>query len=145
MKQEIEVLLVEDNDSDAEMIIRALKKNNLANRLLHVKDGDKALNFLFAEGEYSGRHIESIPKIILLDIKMPKVNGKEVLKKIKTDPRTSKIPVVVLTASQEDPDIKECYSMGANGYVVKPMEFDEFHKAIAELGLYWMIVNEPPE
>lgn len=144
MKQEIEVLLVEDNESDAEMTIRALRKNNLANRLLHVKDGAEALDFLFCEGEYSGRRIEHIPKVILLDLKMPKVNGKEVLQKIKSDERTKKIPVVVLTSSKEDPDIQECYNLGVNGYVVKPVEFDEFHKAISELGLYWMIVNQPP-
>jgi len=144
MKQEIEVLLVEDNESDAEMTIRALKKNNLANRLLHVKDGAEALDFLFCEGEYSGRRIEHIPKVILLDLKMPKINGKEVLQKIKSDERTKKIPVVVLTSSKEDPDIQECYNLGVNGYVVKPVEFDEFHKAISELGLYWMIVNQPP-
>jgi two-component system response regulator len=145
MKQEIEVLLVEDNESDAEMTIRALRKNNLANRLLHVKDGAEALDFLFCEGEYSGRRIEHIPKVILLDLKMPKINGKEVLQKIKSDDRTKKIPVVVLTSSKEDPDIQECYNLGVNGYVVKPVEFDEFHKAISELGLYWMIVNQPPQ
>ena len=145
MSPEIEILLAEDNTSDAEMTIAALKKNGLANKLLHVKDGAAALDFLFAEGEYAGRHMESTLKVILLDIKMPKVNGKEVLKKIKSDARTNKIPVVILSASREDPDIKECYSMGVNGYVVKPVEFDEFYKAIAELGLYWMIVNEPPE
>ncbi|MEI9912057.1 MAG: response regulator [Bacteroidota bacterium] len=145
MKQEIEVLLVEDNLSDAEMTIRALKKNNLANRLLHLKDGAEALDFLFGEGEYAGRQIEHTPKVILLDLKMPKVNGIEVLAKVKTDPRTKKIPVVVLSSSKEDPDIQECYDLGVNGYVVKPVEFDEFHKAISDLGLYWMIVNQPPQ
>jgi two-component system, response regulator len=144
MKQEVEVLLVEDNLSDAEMTIRALRKNNFANKLLHVKDGAEALDFIFCEGEYAGRQIEHTPKVILLDLKMPKVNGKEVLQRIKADERTRKIPVVVLTSSKEDPDIKECYNMGVNGYVVKPVEFDEFHKAISDLGLYWLIVNEPP-
>jgi two-component system response regulator len=144
MTQEIEVLLVEDNMSDAEMTIRALKKNNLANRLLHLKDGAEALDFLFGEGKYSGRQIEQIPKIILLDLKMPKVNGTEVLMKVKSDVRTRKIPVVMLTSSREDPDIRECYQLGANSYVVKPVEFDEFHKVISDLGLYWLIVNEPP-
>jgi two-component system, response regulator len=144
MNQEVEVLLVEDNLSDAEMTIRALKKNNLANKLLHVKDGAEALDFLFCEGKYSGRLMEQTPKVILLDLKMPKVNGKEVLQKIKVDNRTRKIPVVVLTSSKEDPDIRECYNLGVNGYVVKPVEFDEFHKAISDLGLYWLIVNEPP-
>jgi two-component system, response regulator len=145
MNQEVEVLLVEDNPSDAEMTIRALKKNNLANKLLHLKDGAQALDFIFCEGEYAGRKMENTPKVILLDLKMPKVNGKEVLEKIKSDPRTKKIPVVVLTSSKEDPDIKDCYGMGVNGYVVKPVEFDEFHKAISDLGLYWLIVNEPPQ
>ena len=145
MDQEIEVLLVEDNASDAEMTIRALRKNNLANRLLHLKDGAEALDFLFAEGAYSGRQIKYIPKVILLDLKMPKVNGKEVLQKIKSDKRTRKIPVVVFTSSKEDPDIQECYDLGVNGYVVKPVEFDAFHKAISDLGLYWMIVNQPPQ
>ncbi len=145
MKQEIEVLLVEDSASDAEMTIRALKKNNLANRLLHVKDGAEALDFLFAEGTYAGRQIENTPRVVLLDLKMPKVNGIEVLLKIKSDPRTKKIPVVVLTSSKEDPDIQKCYDLGVNGYVVKPVEFDEFYKAISSLGLYWMIVNQPPQ
>jgi two-component system, response regulator len=144
MNQEVEVLLVEDNPSDAEMTIRALKKNNLANRLLHVKDGAEALDFLFCEGVYTGRVIEHIPRVILLDLKMPRVNGKEVLEKIKSDERTKKIPVVMLTSSKEDPDIQECYNLGVNGYVVKPVEFDEFHKAISELGLFWLIVNQPP-
>lgn len=144
MEQDIEVLLVEDNDSDAEMTIRALKKNNLANRLLHLKDGAEALDFLFSEGIYAGLQMKNTPKVILLDLKMPKVTGKEVLMRIKADTRTQKIPVVVLTSSKEDPDIQECYSLGVNGYVVKPVEFDEFHKAISDLGLYWMIVNQPP-
>ena len=141
----VEVLLVEDNLSDAEMTIRALKKNNLANRLLHVKDGAEALNFLFSEGAYIGRPLETTLKVILLDLKIPKVSGKEVLTKIKSNELTRKIPVVVLTSSREDPDIKECYRLGANGYVVKPLEFDDFHRAISELGLYWLIVNEPPQ
>jgi two-component system response regulator len=143
MKDEIEVLLVEDSSSDAEMTIRALRKNNLANRLLHLTDGAEALDFLFAEGKYSDREMENSPRVILLDLKMPKINGKEVLQRIKSDARTKNIPVVVLTSSREDPDIKECYSLGVNGYVVKPVEFDKFHKAISNLGLYWMIVNEP--
>jgi len=144
MNQEVEVLLIEDNPSDAEMTIRALKKSNLANRLLHLKDGSEALDFLFAEGKFSQRFSEHVPKVILLDLKMPKINGIEVLAKIKSDARTRKIPVVVLTSSREDPDIQQCYSLGVNGYVVKPVEFDEFHKAISDLGLYWMIVNESP-
>jgi len=145
MKQEIEVLLVEDNASDAEMTIRALKKNNLVNKLLHLKDGAEALDFIFAEGEYSGRQMENIPKVILLDLKMPKVSGIEVLRRIKTDERTRKIPVVVLTSSKEDPDIQACYALGVNSYVVKPVDFNEFQKAISDLGLFWMIINQPPQ
>jgi two-component system response regulator len=145
MKQGIEILLVEDNASDAEMTIGALKKNNLANRLLHVKDGAAALDFLFAEGDYSGRQVEETPKVILLDLKMPKVNGIQVLQKIREDERTKRIPVVMLTSSKEDPDIQKCYDLGVNSYVVKPVEFDEFHKAISNLGLYWMIVNLPAQ
>jgi len=145
MKQEIEVLLVEDNASDAEMTIRALKKNNLVNKLLHLKDGAEALDFIFAEGEYSGRQMENLPKVILLDLKMPKVSGIEVLRRIKTDERTRKIPVVVLTSSKEDPDIQACYALGVNSYVVKPVDFNEFQKAISELGLFWMIINQPPQ
>ena len=144
MTKEVEILLVEDNASDAEMTIHALKKNNLANKLLHVKDGAAALDFIFAEGEYSYRQIENMPKVILLDLKMPKVNGIEVLEKIRADERTKRIPVVVLTSSKEDPDIKKCYDLGVNSYVVKPVAFDEFQKAISDLGLYWMIVNQHP-
>ena len=144
MNKEIEVLIVEDSESDAEMIIRALKKNNFANRLFHVSDGVEALDFLFGEGEYSDRQIAHTLKVILLDLKMPKLNGKEVLLKIKGDIRTKKIPVVMLTSSKEDPDIQECYDLGANGYVVKPVEFSDFQKTITNLGLFWLLINEPP-
>lgn len=144
MKQEVDVLLVEDNESDAEMTIRSLRKNNLANSLLHLTDGAQALDFIFAEGSYEHRKIADTLKVILLDLKMPKVNGLEVLKKIKSDSRTKKIPVVMLTSSKEDPDIAQAYELGANGYVVKPVEFDQFYKAISNLGLYWLIVNQPP-
>lgn len=145
MNNEIEILLVEDNMSDAEMTMRALKKNNLANKLLHVKDGAEALDFIFAMGKYEGRNIENIPKVILLDLKMPKVNGIEVLQKIRADERTHKIPIVVLTSSNEDPDIQECYRLGVNSYVVKPVQFEKFIKAVSELGLYWLLVNKPPK
>ena len=144
MDHETEILLVEDNMGDAEMTIRALKKNNLANKLVHLKDGAEALDFIFAEGNYAGRKMEHIPKVILLDLKMPKVNGIEVLQKIKSDDRTKKIPVVVLTSSNEDPDIQECYRLGVNSYVVKPVQFEKFVKAISELGFYWMILNQSP-
>jgi len=144
MTREIDILLVEDNASDAEMTINALKESKLANNLLHVKDGEQALDFIFAEGKYADREMDNRPKLILLDLKMPKVNGVEVLTKIRSDERTRMIPVVILTSSKEDPDIAKCYELGANSYVVKPVEFEEFQKAISHLGLYWMIVNQHP-
>lgn len=144
MNHEIEILLIEDNMNDAELTIRALKKNNLANKLVHLKDGAEAIDFMFAEGNYFGRKVENVPKVILLDLKMPKVSGIEVLKKIKADERTKKIPVVILTSSNEDPDIQECYRLGVNSYVVKPVQFEQFVKSVSELGLYWMIINQPP-
>lgn len=145
MYNEIQILLVEDNASDAEMTVRALKKNGIANKLLHVKDGAEALDFIFAKGIYSEHTVEKGPKVVLLDLKMPKVSGIEVLQKIRSDERTKKIPVVVLTSSKEDPDIKECYDLGVNSYVIKPVDFDQFHKAISNLGLYWLIINETPQ
>lgn len=144
MKQDIDILLVEDNAGDAEMTVAALSENNLANKLLHVKNGEEALDFIFGEGKYLGRQIDHKPKVILLDLKMPKVNGIEVLQKIRSDERTRNIPIVVLTSSKEDPEIQKCYDLGVNSYVVKPVEFDEFQKAISELGLYWMIANQQP-
>jgi len=141
----VEILLVEDSMSDAELTIRELKKNNLANNLIHVKDGQEALDFIFAAGEYEHRRdIAYRPKVILLDIQMPKVNGIEVLEKLKSDPRTKAIPVVMLTSSKEDPDIKICYDLGANSYIVKPVGFDGFAEAIKHLGFYWMLLNQKP-
>lgn len=144
MNYQVEILLVEDNMSDAELTIRALKKNNLANKLVHLEDGQEALDFIFAEGNYSERKIADTPKVILLDLKMPKINGIQVLQKIKSDERTKKIPVIVLTSSKEDPDIQECYRLGVNSYVVKPVQFEKFLQAVSELGLYWMILNQHP-
>jgi two-component system response regulator len=144
MNEEIEILLVEDNAGDAEMTTRALKKNGLANKLMHLKDGAEALDFLFAEGDFAGREVVNKPKVILLDLKMPKVSGIEVLRRLRSDERTKKIPVVILTSSSEDPDIQACYDLGVNSYVVKPVEFEEFFKAISNLGLYWVIVNKAP-
>lgn len=141
---QIDILLVEDNESDAEMTVRVLAKNNIANRILHVTDGAAAIDYLFAKGEYSERKLEYLPKLILLDLKMPKVNGIEVLEKIKTDSITKKIPVVVLTSSKEDPDIKKCYELGVNSYVVKPVDFLQFQQAITSLGFYWLITNQNP-
>jgi len=139
---EVEILLVEDNMTDAELTIRALRKVNLANRLIHLKDGAEALDFLFGRGEYAQRVITQVPKVILLDIKMPRVDGIEVLKQIKAAENTKNIPVVMMTSSKEQPDISECYGLGVNSYVVKPVEFENFAKAVSELGLYWLLINE---
>ena len=145
MIENVEILLVEDNASDAEMTINALKLNGMADKLLHLKDGAAALDFLFAEGEFAGRNTDDKPKVILLDLKMPKVDGIEVLRKMRADIRTKNIPVVMLTSSKEDPDIKKSYDLGINSYVVKPVEFEDFQKAITDLGLYWMILNQRPQ
>ncbi|HET7831489.1 MAG TPA: response regulator [Gallionella sp.] len=142
--KEVEVLLVEDNPTDAELAIRALKKNNLANKLVWVKDGAEALDFIFATGAFSERAIEGGPKVILLDLRLPKVDGMEVLRRVKGDERTRTIPVVVLTSSKEDRDVAESYQLGVNSYISKPVEFDEFAKTVAQMGLYWLLVNRPP-
>ena len=141
---EIEILLVEDNPTDAELTMRALKRKNLMNKLVWVKDGAEALDFLFAKGEYSHRNVDDLPKLILLDLRMPKVDGLEVLNKIKEDEKTRKIPVVVLTSSKEDRDIVESYKLGVNSYVSKPVEFDEFIDAVSTMGFYWILINKPP-
>ncbi len=141
---EVEILLVEDNPGDAELTIRALKKKNLVNKLVHVVNGADALDYIFAEGNYSHRSMTDLPKLILLDLNLPKVHGKDVLKKLKEDERTRKIPVVILTSSKEDPDVEICYSLGANSYVVKPVEFDSFSRAVADVGFYWVMLNEAP-
>lgn len=145
MEQSIEILLVEDNMSDAELTIRALKKNNLANKLMHVKDGEEALEFIYSTGKYVNNVTDHALKVILLDLKMPKVNGLQVLERIRSDEKTKNIPVVILTSSKEDPDIKKCYEFGVNSYVVKPVQFEEFIKAVSEVGLYWMIINQAPK
>lgn len=142
--EEVEILLVEDNLSDAELTIRALKKKNLANNLVHLKNGAEALDFIFAKGNFEGRDPNKMPKVILLDLKMPKVNGLEVLEKLRSDANARKIPVVVLTSSNEDPDIEKCYSLGVNSYIVKPVDFDNFVKAVSDLGFYWLLLNQVP-
>jgi two-component system response regulator len=141
MTNSIEIVLVEDNPSDVDLILRALKKNNVANTLLHLKDGQAALDYIFGKGEekIGDKHT---PKLILLDLKMPKVSGIELLKRLKSDDRTKVIPVVILTSSKEDPAIKECYRLGVNSYVVKPLAFDEFAKTVSQMGLYWMLINQ---
>jgi len=140
----IEILLVEDNIHDAELTIRALKKVNLANNLVHVQDGEEALNFIFGKGQYADRNIHQRPKVILLDIKMPKVDGIEVLRQIKTNETTKAIPVVIMTSSREEQDLITSYQLGVNSYVVKPVNFEAFAKAISDLGLYWLIINQLP-
>jgi two-component system, response regulator len=143
--QVMDILLVEDNPQDAELTIRALRKNKLANQLIAVEDGAEALDFIFCRGKYAAREIGATPKVILLDLKLPKVSGLEVLRALKHDERTRGIPVVILTSSQEDPDIKTAYALGANSYVVKPVDFDAFAEAVSSLGLYWLLVNQPPK
>ena len=142
--KEVEILLVEDNPNDAELAIRTLKKSNLANKLLWVKDGAEALDFIFATGAYSSRNVVNGPKVILLDLRLPKVDGMEVLRRIKGDARTACIPVVVLTSSKEDRDVVESYKLGVNSFISKPVGFEEFAKTVSELGFYWLLVNQPP-
>jgi len=141
-EKEVEILIVEDNPDDAELAIRALKKSHLANNVTHLIDGAEALDFLFGTGQYIDRDVNNVPKVILLDLKMPKVNGLEVLQRIKSEPLTKMIPVVILTSSAEDPDIKRSYELGANSYIVKPVEFNNFAKIISELGMYWLVINK---
>jgi two-component system, response regulator len=141
----IDILLVEDNIDDAELTIRELKKHSMTNNLFHVTDGEQALDFLFATGEFLGkRDILQRPKLVLLDIQMPKLNGIEVLKKIRENASTRLLPVVILTSSREDPDIKSCYELGVNSYIVKPVNFEKFAEAIRNLGFYWLLLNQPP-
>jgi len=142
--QEIQILLVEDNKSDAALTIRALKKHNLANNLIHLIDGAQALDFLFGKGQYSERNPDIKPKVIFLDINMPKVGGLEVLRIIKGDQKTKMIPVVIMTSSKEEKDILESHKLGVNSYVVKPLGFENFSKTIADLGFYWLAVNNAP-
>jgi two-component system response regulator len=139
----VDILLVEDNPRDAELTIRALKKHNLANRLYAVEDGAEALNFIFCRGKYGKRHHSNTPKVVLLDLKLPKVDGLEVLRTLKQDDRMRSIPVVIVTSSRQDPDIKAAYDLGANSYVVKPVNFEAFAEAMIQIGLYWLLVNEP--
>jgi CheY-like chemotaxis protein len=140
----VEILLIEDNMNDAELAIRAFRKGNINNNLIHLKDGAQALEFLFGTGKFEGRDTSIKPKVILLDLKMPKMDGLEVLTQIKANKLTKAIPVVVLTSSKEHPDIERAYSLGANSYIVKPVEFDEFTKVVTDLGFYWLLKNQPP-
>lgn len=140
----VEVILVEDNPHDAELTLRALKKRGLANNVQVLQDGAEALDFVFCKGRFADREVCALPKLILLDLKLPKVDGLEVLRRIKSDPRTLAVPVVVLTSSQEEMDIMESYKLGVNSYIVKPVDFDKFFDAVANLGFYWMLLNKMP-
>jgi len=141
---DVEILFAEDSADDAMLTIRALKKSGFANRLHHVKDGAEAIDFLYCQGGYVARNPKEKPKLILLDLKMPKVSGMEVLEKIKSDPQLKSIPVAILTSSKEDPDIQKAYALGANSYITKPVESDNFFQAIKNLGFYWMVLSQLP-
>jgi two-component system response regulator len=136
-----EILLMEDNDSDAELTIRALEKNNLANKIIRVKDGVEGLDYLFCRGAYAGKNKNDLPRLILLDLRMPKMSGLDILQVIKEHDVLRAIPVAVLTSSDWDPDIKRCYDLGVNSYIIKPVNFDDFVKAVMHLGMYWMLTN----
>ena len=138
------ILLVEDNPSDVDLTKRAFEKRNLVNTLVVARDGQEALDYLFGAGAYAGRDVVDVPACILLDLKLPKVDGVTVLQTIKSDQRTRMIPVIVLTSSNEPRDLKACYGLGTNSYIRKPVDFDEFVEAISQLGLYWLVLNEPP-
>jgi CheY-like chemotaxis protein len=140
----IDILLVEDTSQDLELTLRALRKANLVNRIEVARDGAEAIDIIFCEGAHAGRRIEDAPKVILLDLKLPKVDGLEVLQRVKGDPRTKTIPVVVLTSSKEQKDVVESYQLGVNSYIVKPVNFDRFASAVQDLGMYWMLLNQPP-
>jgi len=144
-ESKVEILLVEDNPQDLELTRRALRKGNLTNDIHVARDGAEALEFLFCEGAYTARKIEDGPKLILLDLKLPKVDGLEVLKRVKSDPRTKTIPVVVLTSSKEQNDVVESYQLGVNSYIVKPVNFEGFSAAVLEVGMYWLLLNQAPK
>jgi two-component system response regulator len=139
---EFEIVLIEDDPNDAELITRVLRKHNLANKLILLKDGAEALDFFLGQGSFADKHDDDSPKVILLDLKLPKINGIEVLRKLKSDERTKKIPVVVVTSSMDRRDLKDAYELGVNSYVTKPIKFDEFAKVVADLGMYWLLLNK---
>ena len=139
---EVEILIVDDSVDDAELAIRALRKHHLTSKLIHLTDGVEALDFLYGTGRFSERNIDIKPKVIFLDLKMPRLSGLQVLEKIKADPNLRSIPIVILTSSAEDPDVKTSYALGANSYIVKPVEFENFAKTISDLGLYWVVINK---
>lgn len=138
----VDILLVEDNRNDAELIIRSLRKHKLANNLLVIEDGAEALDFFFCQDKYADRSIDNPPRVVLLDLKLPKVNGLEIIKILKSNPKTAQIPLIMLTSSEEETDIKEAYRLGVNSYVVKPLNFEQFANALSQLGFYWLLVNK---
>lgn len=143
--QAIEILLVEDNLQDLKLALRALEKAALSNRIQVARDGAEALDFIFCEGSFSHREIEDTPKVILLDLKLPKVDGLEVIQRLKGDPRTMAIPIVILTSSKEQSDVVKSYRLGVNSYIVKPVNFERFAEAVQDLGVYWLLLNQPPK
>ena len=143
-QHQVEILLVEDNPTDAELTLRAFKARNFANQVFVARDGAEALDFFFGDGSHPLRDIGVVPKVVLLDLKLPKVDGLEVLRRLKADEHTRTIPVVILTSSREEPDIAAAYRLGANSYIVKPVDFEAFARAVSEVGLYWLLLNEPP-
>jgi CheY-like chemotaxis protein len=142
--RQVEILLVEDNPDDVELTLHALRKENLANSIHVARDGEEALEFLFCNGTHAGRTFDCPPKLILLDLKLPKVDGMEVLKRLKADTRTKTIPVVILTSSKEERDLVQGYNLGANSYIQKPVDFDQFREIVKTVGLYWLVINQPP-
>lgn len=140
----VDILLVEDSPYDAELTMTALLSKNVTNRIEHVEDGVEALDFIFCRGRFAGRNFDNKPRLVLLDLKMPKVSGIEVLRELKSNVDTKKIPVVILTSSKEEPDVELCYELGANSYIVKPVGFENFAQAVSEIGLYWALLNQPP-
>ena len=143
--EQVEILLVEDNPADAEMTLRALRRNNLANKVHWVKDGEEALEFMFRTGAYAARDPAAMPKLVMLDIKMPKIDGIEVLRRLKQSAETRAVPVVVMTSSNEERDVMESYRLGVNSYIVKPVQFDAFLETVAKIGLYWVLTNRVPQ